>query len=133
MIRFMSYDFRVFLKKSIVVTVLSAAYGLWFWRDAGLSAGLLCANVLSLVGLVFFVWALLGVVHNVHAMAAFSYSFRYVMNMVRNARNRDAATDENIIEYHEYVASYEKRKNVPWCFLAAAAFTALSLILWLIF
>lgn len=129
----MSYTFRNFLKKAIVVTVLSAAYALWFWKDAGLGAGLLCANVLSVIGMVFFIWGLLGLVHNTHAMAAFSYSFRYVMNMVRNLKNHDDATDEPIIEYHEYVASYEKRDNVPWCFVVAVAFTAVSLAIWYLF
>ena len=126
----MNDTLRKFLKKATIVTVLSAAYALWFWKDAGLSAGLLCANVLSVIGMVFFVWGLLGLVHNTHAMAAFSYSFRYVMNMVRNLKNNDAATDEAIIEYHEYVSSYEKRGNVLWCFAAAAGFTVLSLVLW---
>jgi hypothetical protein len=56
----------------------------------------------------------------------------YVMNMVRNLKNRDDATDERIIEYHEYVASYDKRDNLLWCFIAAAGFTVLSLALWLL-
>ena len=128
----MSYSFRTFLKKSVVVTILSAGYALWLWWDNHLGLLRLLSNPLSVVGMVFFVWGLLGLVHNTHAMAAFSYSFRYVMNMVRNLKNRDDATDERIIEYHEYVASYDTRDNLLWCFIAAAGFTVLSLALWLL-
>ena len=126
----MSYSFRKFLKKSVVVTILSVGYALWLWWEKDLGLLRLASNTLSVVGMVFFIWGLLGLVHNTHAMAAFSYSFRYVMNMVRNLKNRDDATDERIIEYHEYVASYEKRDNILWCFIAAAGFTALSMALW---
>lgn len=126
----MSYSFRKFLKKSVVVSSLAAGYALWLWWGKDLGLLRLLANAFSVVGMVFFVWGLLGLVHNTHAMAAFSYSFRYVFNMVRNLKNRDDATDERIIEYHEYVAGYDKRDNVPWCFIAAAGFTVLSLALW---
>ena len=126
----MSYSLRKFLKKSTIVTILAVGYSIWLWWGKNLGLLRLAANTLSVVGMVFFVWGLLGLVHNTHAMAAFSYSFRYVVNMVRNLKNRDDATDEEIIEYHEYVASYEKRDNILWCFIAAAGFTVLSLALW---
>ena len=126
----MSYKFRKFLKKSVILTVLSICYSLWFWRNDGLAFLRLLANTLSVAGMAFFVWGLINLVHNTHALAAFSYSFRYVVNMVRDLKNRDAATNEPIIEYHEYVSSYEKRENVLWCFVIGAVLTALSLILW---
>lgn len=130
---FMSDTLRKFLKKAVVITVLSTVYALWFWKDAGLSAGLLCANVLSVVGMVFFVYGLIGLVHNTHALGAFTYSFRYVVNMVRNARNRDDATDKEIISYPEFVASYVKWPDVHLAFIAAAILIVLSLVLWFLF
>ena len=126
----MSNYLRKFLKKAILITVVSACYALWLWRDAGFGVGRLCANVLSVVGMVFFIYGLIGLVHNTHALAAFSYSFRYVAHMVRNLRNRDAVTGKDIITYPDYVASYTKWKDVHLVFAAAAVFTVLSLVNW---
>ncbi len=129
----MGHTLRKFLKKAAVITLLSAGYALWLWRDSALDRALLTANVLSVVGMVFFVIGLFGLVHNTKALAAFTYSFRFVANMVRNARNRDAATDEEIISYPDYLAQKEKWPTVPLYLLAAALFTGLSLLIWAIF
>lgn len=128
----MNMQLRKFLKKAVVLSVVSAAYAVWLWKDLELGTVLLSANVLSVVGMSFFVWGLIGLVHNMHALAAFTYSLRYVMHMVRNVRNKDDATNKEVITYVDYVASIEKRENIPWCFLAAAGFTALSIVLWLL-
>lgn len=128
----MDIQLRKFLKKAVVLSVASAAYAVWLWKDLALGTVLLSSNVLSVVGMSFFVWGLIGLVHNMHALAALTYSLRYVMHMVRNVRNKDAATGKEVISYVDYVASIEKRENIPWCFLAAAGFTALSVVLWLL-
>lgn len=128
----MNYELRKFLKKAVIVTVVSVGYAVWLWHGMGLGFLRVSANALSVVGMVFFVWGLMGLVHNTHALAAFTYSMRYVLHLVRNVRNRDDATNKDVITYVDYVASIEKRHNIGWCMIAGAAFTLLSLVLWLL-
>ncbi len=128
----MKEEFRKFLTKSIAIALAAALYAIWLWKDAGLAPVQLAANVISVVGMVFMVWGLIGLVHNAHALAAFTYSFRYVMHIIRNARNKDDVTNKSVITYAEYVETIEKRENVAWCFIAGAIFTAISLVLWLV-
>lgn len=128
----MKDSLRKFLTKSVAVALASALYAIWLWKDTELTIIQLAANVLSVVGMVFIVWGLIGLVHNAHALAAFTYSFRYVMHIVRNARNKDDTTNKRVITYAEYVETIEKRDNIPWCFIAGAIFTAISVVLWLI-
>ncbi len=126
----MKYELRKFLKKAAVITLLSGGYSIWLWRDSVLPLPLLIANILSVIGMVFLVVGLFGLVHNTKALAAFTYSFRFVANMVRNARNRDAATDEEIISYPDYRDQSEKWPTVPYYLAAAALFIGLSLLIW---
>ena len=57
----MSYSFRKFLKKSVVVTILSAGYALWLWWEKDLGLLRLASNTLSVVGMVFFIWGESGI------------------------------------------------------------------------
>lgn len=127
----MNAKLRKFLKKAVIVTAVSAGYAVWLWHGMGLGFLRVSANALSVVGMVFFVWGLMGLVHNTHALAAFTYSMRYVLHLVRNVRNKDDATNKNVITYVDYVASIEKRENIGWCMIAAGGFTLLSLVFWL--
>lgn len=122
-----------FWKKAVIITLIGFVYPLWLWKDSDMSAGLLAANVCSVVSLLFFVYGIVGVLHNVHALAAFTYSFRYVAHMVKNARNRDTLTDQEIPSYADYIASYEKWEDVPVAFAFFGVTFVLFLFIWQVF
>ncbi len=127
---FMSYKVRKFLKKFVIIIALVVAYSLWQWRDSDYGIAQLLSNAFSVVGLIYLVIGLYGLVHNFRGLTAFSYSFRYVGNMIRNIRNHDAATDQSIPSYVEYRDSIEKWDTVPLNLAAAVLFTGLSLVIW---
>ncbi len=124
----MKFELRKFIKKAALITAVSAAYSLWLWKDAGKDFWRLCSDVTSVIGLVFLVIGVFSLVHNLRGLVAFTYSFRYVGNMIRNVRNRDAATDETIPGYVEYRNDVETWKNAPLYLIAAALFTGISLV-----
>lgn len=128
----MNVMLRKFLRKAAIVAIAFGGYSVWLWHGLGLGFLRVAANALSVIGMVMFVWGLMGLVHNTHALAAFTYSLRYVLHMVRNVRNKDDATNKDVISYVDYVAAMDKRENVAWCMIAAAGFTLLSLLLWLL-
>ena len=119
-------------KMPCAVIILGALYSLWLWRDAAMSK-LLVANVLSVIAMLFLIVAIAGVLHNVHAMAAFSYSFRYLSHLFRNLRDRDMLTNEKMISYADYIKGYTKWKTVPVSILFFFIFMVLSMAVWFIF
>ncbi len=129
----MKIEFRKFLKKAAIIILVGGGYSLWLWRDSGLAVPLLLSNVFSVIGMVFLVIGLFGLVHNAKGLASFTYSFRYVANMVRNVRNNDAATNERVPEYFEYRDSVETWGTTPLYLAAAALFIGASLLMWKIF
>lgn len=128
----MMKDFKISWKMPCIVTAVGAAYSLWLWRDAAMST-LLISNILSVIAMLFFMVAIAGILHNIHAMAAFSYSFRYLSHIFRNLRDRDMLTNEKMMSYADYIQGYTKWKSVPVSFAFFFIFLTLSMAVWLIF
>ncbi len=126
----MKYQFRNFLKKAVIIILIGSVYSLWFWRDAGLPLVQLLSNGCSVIGMVFLVVGLFALVHDANGLTAFTYSFRFVGNMIRNVRNKDAATDESVPDYVEYRNSVDAWGTGPLYLLAAVLFIGASLLLW---
>ena len=116
-----------------MIIAIGTGYSLWLWRDAAVEPVLLVSNICSVISLLFLLVALFGTMHNIHALAVFSYGFRYMNHMLRNAWNRDELTEEPMIGYADYVQSYEKWTSVPLSYLFFFIFLALSLLVWFLF
>lgn len=126
-------EMRSYWKKACLVMILGAAYSLWLWRDADMERTLLLSNVLAVIAMLFFLVALAGVLHNLHALAAFSYGLRYVAHIFRNFRDRDELTGERMISYADYIQTYKRWKSVPLSFSLFGIFLLLSLAVWFLF
>ena len=125
--------FRHYWKKAAAVIAAGAGYSLWLWHSSAMEPVLFISNMFSVISLLFLLVALFGTMHNVHALAVFSYGFRYMNIMLRNAWNRDALTEEPMISYADYVQSYRKWTSVPMSYLFFIIFMVLSLLVWFLF
>ncbi len=124
----MKFELGKFIKRAALIIAIAIAYSLWLWKDSGKDLWRLCSDVTSVIGLVFLVVGVFSLVHNMRGLVAFTYSFRYVGNMIRNVRNRDAATDETIPGYVEYRNEVETWSNAPLYLIAAVLFIGISLV-----
>lgn len=125
-------DLKSGWKMPCTIITAGTLYSFWLWRDAVMSK-LFAANVLSVIAMLFLVTAIAGVLHNVHAMAAFSYSFRYLSHLFRNLKDRDMLTNEKMMSYADYIQGYRKWKTVPASFFFFFIFISLSMAVWFIF
>lgn len=124
---------RHYWKKAAIIIAVGTGYSLWLWRDTAVEPVLLVSNILSVIAFLFLLVALFGTMHNVHALAVFSYGTRYMAHLMRNVIDRDELTNEPMISYADYVQSYSKWTSVPLSYLFFLIFLGLSLLVWFLF
>lgn len=127
---------RSMRKRGIFLTILGAVLAVVSYRSRGLEPVEFPMELFSLIGVTFFLYALVIAVHNTNSLGPMFFSFRYTKNLLFPRKDLDEE-DETLPRgskfhyerYSDYLADRRKWSGMSASFVLAAVYFLLSLVM----